>query len=288
MTIIKNILVLTDFSKNAKSAEEYALQLAIKAKANLILYNAYPPPPAMPVSDNVVWPHDSSASLQLQSINSLQSRVYQLEAELTKIKDDSYKPEIRHLGDEGSLPHKLNDIATENNIWLVVMGTKGESFAGNILFGSNVFKVLDKIHYPVLIIPQNATLEDFEKIGYATDLKTDDLSIIEWLKELTEIFQIELFMMHVSADNVSTDEDVSKTMTEQVLLKKSPNQLYINYFQGVNIKDTLHEIIEGYNVDILALKHRRYGFFQSLFHSSTSDKMVKHSEIPILVFPGEG
>jgi nucleotide-binding universal stress UspA family protein len=161
MTIIKNILVLTDFSKNAKSAEEYALQLAIKAKANLILYNSYPSPPAMPVSDNVVWPHDSSASLQLQSINSLQSRVYQLEAELTKIKDDSYKPEIRHLGDEGSLPHKLNDIATENNIWLVVMGTKGESFAGNILFGSNVFKVLDKIHYPVLIIPQNANVRRF-------------------------------------------------------------------------------------------------------------------------------
>lgn len=287
MTIIKNILVLTDFSQNAKSAEEYALQLAIKAKANLILYNAYPPLPAMPVSGNVVWPHDPSASLQVQSISNLQSRVYELEAGLTKIKDDSFKPEIRHLGDAGSLIHKLNDIAAENNIWLVVMGTKGESFADNILFGSNVFKVLDKIHCPVLIIPHNAIYENFEKIGYATDLKSDDLSIVEWLKELTEIFHIELFMMNVSADMVTTEEEVSKTMTEEVLFTKSPDQPNINYFQGKNIKHTLQEVIEEYNVDILALKHRKYGFFHSLFHSSTSDDMVKHTKIPILVFPGE-
>lgn len=287
MTTLKNILVLTDFSQNAKSAEEYALQLAIKAKANLILYNAYPLPSPMPGSDNIVWPHDPSPSLELQSISNLQSRVDELKNELTKIKRDNYKPEIRHLGDAGSLTHKLNDIAAENNIWLVVMGTKGESFADNILFGSNVFKVLDKIHCPVLIIPQNATCEDFEKIGYATDLRSDDLSIIEWLKELTEIFQIELFMMHVSADIVSTEEDVSKTMTEQVLLTKSHNPPYINYFQGENIKHTLQEIIEEYNVDILALKHRKYGFFHSLFHSSTSDNMVKHTKIPVLVFPGD-
>ena len=31
-------------------------------------------------------------------------------------------------------------------------------------------------------------------------------------------------MMHVSADIISTEEDVSKTMTEEVLLTKSHNQ----------------------------------------------------------------
>ncbi len=286
MPTIKNILVLTDFSKNAKSAEEYALQLAIKTHANLILYNAYPLPATMPMSGNVVWPHDLSPSLELQSISNLQSRVDELENELTKINQDHYKPVIRHLGFAGSLIHKLNDVIVQDNIWLVIMGTKGESFADNILFGSNVFKVLDKIICPVLIVPQNATVEDFAKIGYATDLKSDDLSIIEWLKELTEIFQIKLFKMNVSADIISTDEDISKTMTEQVLLTKSHNPPYINYFQGDNIKATLQEIIEGYNVDILALKHRKYGFFHSLVHLSTSANMVKHTKIPVLVFPG--
>ena len=287
MTTLKNILVLTDFSQNAKSAEEYALQLAIKAETNLILYNSYPRPSPLPGSDNIVWPHDPPVSFELQSISNLQSRVYELKNELTKIQQGNYKPEIKHLGEAGSLTHKLNDIVADNNIWLVVMGTKGESFADNILFGSNVFKVLDKIHRPVLIIPQNATCEDFERIGYATDLKSDDLSIIEWLKELAEIFRTELFIMNVSTDISLTEEHVSNTMTKQVLFKKSHNPPYINYFQGENIKHTLHEIIERHNVDVLALKHRKYGFFHSIFHSSISDNMVKHTKVAVLVFPGE-
>lgn len=287
MTALKNILVLTDFSKNAKSAERYALQLAIKVQANLILYNAYPPSATMSVSGNVVWPHDMLPSLELQSIGQLQSGADDLKNKLGKMKQGNYKPEVRHLGNEGSLTHKLNTIVAENNIWLVVMGTRGENFANNILFGSNVFKVLDKIHCPVLIIPENATCEDFQKIGYATDLKSDDLPVIDWLKDLTAIFQIELFMLHVSANNVLIEEEVSKTITEEILFTQSPDRPYINYFQGKNIKNTLQEVIEEYAVNILALKHRKYGFFHSLFHSSTSDNMVKHTKIPVLVFPGE-
>ena len=63
----------------------------------------------MYVSDNVVWPHDPSLSLELQGISNLQSRVDE-KNQLTKIKLDNYKPEIRHLKDAGSFTHKLNDI----------------------------------------------------------------------------------------------------------------------------------------------------------------------------------
>ncbi len=41
---MKNILVLTDFSDTAKAAAKYALKLAIKINANLVLYNTYTVP----------------------------------------------------------------------------------------------------------------------------------------------------------------------------------------------------------------------------------------------------
>ena len=91
--------------------------------------------------------------------------------------------------------------------------------------------------------------------------------------------------MHVSPDTISPEEAASKNITEQILLKTTHNQTYIKYFQGKNIKDSLHEITEEFNVDILALMHRKYGFFDSLFHASTSYKMVKHTKIPVLIFP---
>lgn len=44
------------------------------------------------------------------------------------------------------------------------MGSRGEGFAGNALFGSNVSKVLNNLNRPVFIIPQNARFKDIEKL----------------------------------------------------------------------------------------------------------------------------
>ena len=38
---VKSLLVLTDFSQSAKNAANYALNLALRIKANLVLFNAY-------------------------------------------------------------------------------------------------------------------------------------------------------------------------------------------------------------------------------------------------------
>jgi nucleotide-binding universal stress UspA family protein len=51
---MKNILVFTDFSESSKAAEKFALQVAIKVRANLILYNAYPELTSFAINGNLV------------------------------------------------------------------------------------------------------------------------------------------------------------------------------------------------------------------------------------------
>jgi len=99
---MKNILVLTDFSENAKAAESYALQLAIKFHANLLLYNAYPEQPNMPISGNVVWPHDEPLSMEFQSISHLKTRVSELKRELNFRDSNMFHPVVSHACNEGS------------------------------------------------------------------------------------------------------------------------------------------------------------------------------------------
>jgi nucleotide-binding universal stress UspA family protein len=280
---MKNILALTDFSENAKAAEKYTLQLAIHAKANLILYNVYPNK-RQTASGNVVWPHDAPPSLELQSISNLQAEVNELNHELDKIKSNNHKPEISHSGNAGSLSHKLNEIIRDNNIWLVVMGTKGESFSNNVLFGSNVYKVLEKINCPVLIIPKNTEYKNLQKIVYATDFRSSDLKIVEWLYELVNALKIELSIVHVSSDTITDQQNGTLKKQEKTYQSKFPKTT-IKLYQGKNIQHSLHEIVEKMAIDLLALMHRKYNFFESLSHPSTSHKMIKHTEIPVLVFP---
>jgi len=282
---MKNILVLTDFSENAKAAEKYALQVAIKIRANLLLYNAYTEQPNMRISGNVVWPHDEPLSMQFQSMSHLESRVSELKKELNLVDSTSFHPEVSHTCNEGDLVRNLKDVVSKNIIWLVIMGTKGEGFANNLLFGSNVFKVLENISCPVLIVSQNTCFEGLGKIAYATDLRSDDLFIIEWLHKFTQMFEAELMIAHISPDTLSDQEhELSKKEIERIYRNKFP-KTYITLFQGQDIKDSLLQIIEQKDMNILALMHRKHGFFDSLFHASTAHKIVKHTKLPVLIFP---
>lgn len=276
---MKNILVLTDFSDNARAAENYALQLAIHVNGNLILYNSYSRQREM-VSGNVVWPH-STPSAELQSISNLQARVDELNRHLRQINDIDHKPEIRHLGNAGSLTDKLNDTIAENNIWLIVMGTKGETFANNIVFGSNVFKVLEEVNCPVLIIPREAEYKNLQKIAYATDFRSSDLDIIKWLYEFADPLKVELILVHISSDTI-TDRDIINS--QEKIYKAQFPKTSVQLYEGENIKDSLHKVAEQADLSMLALLHRRHEFFESLFHSSVSHKMIRHTEIPVLIF----
>jgi nucleotide-binding universal stress UspA family protein len=185
------------------------------------------------------------------------------------------KPSIDFLENEGGLTDKLNVVMTENNIWLLVMGTKGESFARNVLFESNVYKVLDEINQPVLIIPKNVEYKNLKKIAYATDFKSSDLKIIEWLYKLAKDLEIKLSIVHVSSDIVADKEKGISKEQKNLYQEKFPG-LSIQLYEGENTQDSLHKIAE---------QIRKYGFFEILFHQSTSHKMVRHTEIPNLIFP---
>ena len=277
---MKTILVLTDFSENAKIAEKVALHLAIHATANLVLYNVYPGQPES-ISENIIWPHSGHASAELQSISNLQSEVDELNEELSKIKNKIHKPGITHLGDAGNLAHRLNEIADQNDAWMIVMGSKGENYTRNVIFGSNVFKVLDKSNRPVLIVPANAKYEYIQKMAYATDLEKSDMAVMEWLNDFCEILNLSLVVVHVSTDTIAS-RDASAKKTAKEIKTVTPD---IMYFDGKNVKDSLHQITEEMNVDLLALVHRKYGFFDSLFHPSTTHKMIRHTRIPVLILP---
>jgi nucleotide-binding universal stress UspA family protein len=278
---MKNILVLTDFSENARAAEKYALQMAIRVNGNLMLYNTFSRQREK-IGGNVVWPHNTPSS-ELQSISNLQARVNELNHELGKPSDDFSRPKISHLGNDGSLTEKLNEIIAENNIWLCVMGTKGESFASNVLFGSNVFKVLEKITCPLLIIPKEADYKTLKKIAYATDFRSSDVDVIKWIYELTDLLKVELILVHVSSDTIADKEDDISKSQQKVYHSQFPNTA-VRFYEGENIQDSLHKIAEQLDVSMLGLLHRRHEFFESLFHASISHKMIKHTAIPILVF----
>ena len=81
---MKTIAVLTDFSERAEHASRYALNLAKKIKANILLFNSFLVPADVPMAAQVAWPAVDYNEVKKGSEKELTKLRSKLESELKK------------------------------------------------------------------------------------------------------------------------------------------------------------------------------------------------------------
>jgi len=116
---MKTVLVLTDFSINADYVAHYALELAQKIEANLLLCNIYEVPAAEQNTDRRAWP---MGACEENSINDLGELMVRLKAKLDLDKPGTkFKPDINQCSEEGLVGDKLNELAANHDVLLAVI-----------------------------------------------------------------------------------------------------------------------------------------------------------------------
>ena len=142
---IKNILLPTDFSKHAKVALPFAIDLAKKYGAKLHLIHVF--------DENAFDPAFFSVS-ETTAVNYFTRIENGFEAEVEKFFGDldCHGINIIPILANGNAFVKIIEYAKENAIDLIVMGTHGRSGLSSILMGSVTEKVVHKAHCPVLTV----------------------------------------------------------------------------------------------------------------------------------------
>ncbi|MGY4386473.1 nucleotide-binding universal stress UspA family protein [Pedobacter sp. UYP24] len=147
--LTKSILVLTDFSKSAKNAAQYATSLAALLRANVILFNSF----LIPDSGFDSWPSDNSGSLSKRSKENLLIEKQRL-SNIVASGKGTFKPTIDCIIDEGTIAENVCAILTEKkNIFLVIMGGYKTDVRDDTSFGVEITKILNKVACPTMIIP---------------------------------------------------------------------------------------------------------------------------------------
>ncbi|MBK9597535.1 MAG: universal stress protein [Flavobacteriales bacterium] len=52
---------------------------------------------------------------------------------------------------------------------------------------------------------------------------------------------------------------------------------------GASVVDTVNDMASGGRIQLVAMIHRKRGFLDGLFHSSTAKRMALHTKLPLLV-----
>jgi len=269
---MKTIIAPTDFSNVSLNAVNYAADLAAAINAELILVNVVQIPVTVSELPLTEFEYDEMTEEAEQELAVITNQLYLRTKNKIKIHSKMVV---------GSVGHELEEICKRRKPFAVVMGTKGAGAAERFFIGSNTIFAVNKLEYPVLVVPQNATFKGIRKILLAFDLKeTVPAKPIEFLKQWLQIFKGKLDVINVvDSGRIKPGTLPAEIALQDLLPEFQPAFHYIN---GEDVEDGVYRFVEENHPNLLVIIPREHGIFSGLFHKSKSKPFILHPHIPVL------
>jgi len=273
---MKKILFATDFSSNANKAFEFALNLAEKHQAELIMLHVYDVQPVFGHPYATTNPAD----------------LFRLKCENweNKLKEffNQYNSDIQPTNIAIEYPSVVKGILSiieKYQPQLVVTGTKGESPVKELLFGGTTKALVKRSPVPVLAIPEYAELNDYDKILYTSDFREVDMQALQDLVEWVRPFEPEIKVLHMSTENEFEGLEKLEWFKEMINDNVSYPAISCELVLADDIFNTLNKYMTENDFDLLVmLEKKRNGIIDKLFHEGLVKKMEFRTWIPLLSY----
>jgi len=273
---MKTILVPTDFSKNANHALKYAMEIAKKENAKIILLHVYQ---NIYVGPDV--PYQYAASVFGITIESTDKKL-----KLLRSKIEAEKIECEAFKIEGSIVDSIINVSEKKKPYLIVMGTKGASGIAELIMGSNTAKVIEKAKCPVISVPERSKLSTLQNISYATDYHKSDIDALKSLVKIASLFDATITIMHVAnqLNAYHNEEEFMLKFKKRVTAKIKYPKIHYKLIYGMNPVTALESYIKKEKPDLFAMSMHHRNLYEKLFGTSTTKKLSYHSKVPLLAF----
>ncbi len=143
MLSLRQILVPTDFSETSDKALDFALELAEKFDASVVVMHAFEIPVIGFPDGSIVATADVAARIQEASRKGLEATV----AARAK-----RKVKLTSVLREGPAADEIRSLAEELKVDMIVIGTHGRRGLARALLGSTAENVVRTVHIPILTI----------------------------------------------------------------------------------------------------------------------------------------
>lgn len=279
---MKTILVLTDFSENAKYATTAALFLAEQFKMDLLLFNIYGSFPVAPLTRDSSW-NENYENLKKESQDQLNQEISRLK---DRLKNTTSLPVISSVNAFGDLSDYLLKANKRRDIKLIAMGSRKKN-TDNLLFGHDLTGAIKKANKPILIMPNLKKEFKLQSMVFATDLSKEDLMPIKLLTRFAETFNFRIYVTHVSGPAFIPDLREEEHITEFMKKINKLNAKHIIYqnLHGDNIIEELDNYNKSVKADVMVIVHKKHSTFWRLFNYSPLGALLNTQKIPLLIMP---
>ncbi|GAB4157532.1 MAG: universal stress protein [Winogradskyella sp.] len=274
---MRNILIPTDFSANAMNALKYASELFKYDKCRFFIMHAY--------QDEIFDDEERIKKETLVKVTKVVSEhsILNLEKILKEIRTISPNPRHSYtiISANNMLVDEADKIVDEENIDVIVMGTRGNTNDKKLTFGSHTLQVLRYVQCPVLAIPEHYKGIQPRHILFPTNYlipyKRRELKL---LCELAAPYRAKIDLLYVSqTEKLSMRQQQHQSFVKDELCK---NEINFKTVKDNSITDAICNYIDKNNVDMLVMVNTRHSFFENIFFKSKLDDITLRIDIPFL------
>ncbi|MFK7031106.1 universal stress protein [Flavobacterium oreochromis] len=274
---MKTILVPTDFSDSANNASLFALELAKKNQAKVLLLHTYNLP-IVDVQSGVLSANMVYSSVDLDEFELFKENNKKLnELAYSKGLEDV---EISHKIVLGELNISINQCVKEENVDFVVMATSGDDDWFSKLMGSNTDSVILTTSVPTLVLPEGCSTNELKTMGFTTRFREKDkIAFIETIK-LADKLGWSIKCLHITNSEDQVSEEIINLWKKE--FESDKVSFVIN--KSDSVIDGIEYFIDNYEIDLLGMVTYKRDFFTELFTKRLTQKITHRVHIPILVF----
>ncbi len=281
---MKNILIATDFSKEAYCALFYATRLFQKENSKFYIANFY--------GEKI---HPSVYSIVNEEEFS-KTQQYKMESETgcnetlhNIIRDSSLESErFEVISSEQKLLKGIENQVPGLEIDMLVMGTGKHRGTLASISGTHTTNVIEKaLLVPTLIIPRELEYTAPAHIAFASELLFEfNFEALQILREIALKFNSRITLIHDGMETELSKRQWKNYDDFKSFFEGVPVHIEFSY-PNIEVSRTIAEFVKNKKVDLLCMEYYKHSLTGNLFREPVVEKIDRHLSFPFLILPAK-
>ncbi|MDG5799350.1 universal stress protein [Marinilabiliaceae bacterium ANBcel2] len=284
------ILVPVNFSDYSLNAISYALTLAEKFPAEVIILHCFSNYVPLNEQEKTIKDVDKVVVERVEKEEKdSQQKLKELTNSFIKSlnQNQNQNIDITYKFEYGYPEDVIPLISKELSADVIIMGTKCKGDTIKEALGSITGDVMQKVSAPVLAVPSHSTinLSRIGKVMFLIELNQRDYISLHRLIRIISPFQTQINVVYYTTGKADKN-DIRKMEMLHTYCDVTYRNYNINFdiITGKNFIKTVDEYLEENSIDIIAMTRRKRTVLRKLFSPSVTRKMLFNTDIPLLIF----
>lgn len=228
-------------------------------------------------------PEDYTAEEQSKKLN--QARLVLSERIETVLGELRNEVSIDYSAELSSLIQAVHDYVNRSRPDMMILET---SEPKGLMFGNTSNEeLIDKVSCPVLLVPRDIVFWPIKQIVYATAYNEKDVFAVRDLLRITAELNPSIKILHVNTDAGSGEQMSSLDFADAIRKQAGNSNISLENLSADNnesVTDIINDYTSTVNADLLVVLKDEKKFFESLFNPDRTKKIVKKTDLPVLIY----